>query len=445
MPRMLRGIMGACLCLGLLTLVSVAGAQPDFGQEWQKTGEPLFATIGTPGSWNDSPTESLHQLGTAVYDGEMYMTYFGGSDGEVMSMGLVSSAALDGDWAFEASNPILTPTDDPDAWDAAVSAGPAVVYTGEQFLMWYTGVDTAGVARIGLATSADGVAWTKSDANPVFEPNPGGWDPLGVQNPAVVKYNDVYHMWYSGTTEAGALAIGYATSSDGVAWTRASEAPVLTPGEPGTWDGIAVHTPTVVVEDGTFLMWYVGLDGPSLFQGAKVQTGFAKSDDGINWEKDPNNPVLPTGADGSFDSGAAAVVQVFKLDADTYAMLYGGTNLTTFFGGLLATLDVSTSVEEDPTGAPESFALHQNFPNPFNPSTTIEYALPVDAEVTLAVYNTLGQPVRTLVDGRQSAGFKTVIWDGRDDRGQRVHSGIYFYTLETSDGQKQTRKMVLIK
>lgn len=92
---------------------------------------------------------------------------------------------------------------------------------------------------------------------------------------------------------------------------------------------------------------------------------------------------------------------------------------------------------------PLNYALKQNYPNPFNPSTTIEYDLPEDGTVQLTVYNNLGQRVRTLYNGAQIAGAHKVIWDGRDDQGNPLASGIYFYSLKTIK-LSQTKKMLLI-
>jgi hypothetical protein len=93
---------------------------------------------------------------------------------------------------------------------------------------------------------------------------------------------------------------------------------------------------------------------------------------------------------------------------------------------------------------PKSFRLFQNYPNPFNPETRIRYDLPQAGNVTLSVYNVLGQRVRVLVDEFQDAGRKSVTWDGRDDRGEEAASGIYFYKIKAEDFQ-MTMKMVLLK
>jgi hypothetical protein len=93
---------------------------------------------------------------------------------------------------------------------------------------------------------------------------------------------------------------------------------------------------------------------------------------------------------------------------------------------------------------PDEFALQQNFPNPFNPTTAIAYTLKENSRVSLKIYNTLGQLVKTLVNSQQEAGVKTVQWDGTNEVGARVASGMYLYRLEANNFV-QTKKMVLMK
>ncbi|MCL4706715.1 Ig-like domain-containing protein [bacterium] len=93
---------------------------------------------------------------------------------------------------------------------------------------------------------------------------------------------------------------------------------------------------------------------------------------------------------------------------------------------------------------PAKFDLSQNFPNPFNPSTSIRYQLPQDALVKLVIFNVLGQEVRELVNTIEKAGYHTVAWDGRDQRGRLVPTGIYHYRLEAA-GQVMVKRMVLAK
>jgi hypothetical protein len=93
---------------------------------------------------------------------------------------------------------------------------------------------------------------------------------------------------------------------------------------------------------------------------------------------------------------------------------------------------------------PNGFALQQNYPNPFNPETEICFSLPEMMEVSLIVYNILGQEVRTLLNGEMDAGSHKIHWNGRDNAGISVASGVYFYRLKT-ESFNQTMKMVLMK
>ncbi|MCK4271587.1 T9SS type A sorting domain-containing protein [bacterium] len=93
---------------------------------------------------------------------------------------------------------------------------------------------------------------------------------------------------------------------------------------------------------------------------------------------------------------------------------------------------------------PGAYSLLPNYPNPFNPSTAISYEMPVAGHLTLTIYNVLGQELRTLVDAYQEAGTYTVMWDSKDNAGHYLNSGVYFYTMKSSDFT-QTRKMVLMR
>jgi PKD repeat protein len=107
---------------------------------------------------------------------------------------------------------------------------------------------------------------------------------------------------------------------------------------------------------------------------------------------------------------------------------------------MLQVVDAYASTET----LPEDIVLLQNYPNPFNPMTRIDYALPEGMAVRLSVHNILGQTVKVLADGYQSAGFKNVIWDGTDEGGMQVSSGMYFYRLEAGSFV-EIRKMLKIQ
>ncbi len=93
----------------------------------------------------------------------------------------------------------------------------------------------------------------------------------------------------------------------------------------------------------------------------------------------------------------------------------------------------------------ESFQLYGNYPNPFNPSTCIEFSIPRPEKVGLMVFDVLGGKVRTLIDGIVHAGLTMKEWNGKDEIGNPVGSGLYFYQIQTQSGFKQTQKMILLK
>ena len=99
---------------------------------------------------------------------------------------------------------------------------------------------------------------------------------------------------------------------------------------------------------------------------------------------------------------------------------------------------------------PLAYTLYENYPNPFNPSTTIRYELPKPSEVTITVYDLLGKPVRALVIGLQDAGYKSVIWDGKGSQDDLVSSGVYVYhimarAVDTGEEFSQARKLILVR
>jgi len=129
----------------------------------------------------------------------------------------------------------------------------------------------------------------------------------------------------------------------------------------------------------------------------------------------------------------------FELDRDTFTFIKSvGPTLTkagTDDWGLSPTKEVTV---------PEEFALEQNYPNPFNPSTTIAYQLPSAETVRITIYDLTGRQVRELLNENKNAGSYTVQWDGRNQIGEQVSSGVYIYQI--SSGQfSQTRKMVFVK
>jgi hypothetical protein len=103
-----------------------------------------------------------------------------------------------------------------------------------------------------------------------------------------------------------------------------------------------------------------------------------------------------------------------------------------------------TDAFDDPSIVPDRFAIVNNYPNPFNPATTIKFSVDRSSEISLDIYNILGQNVTTLVSGLYSAGLHTIIWNGTDRTGNEVASGVYFARL-IAEGRNATRKMILLR
>ncbi|MDW7679667.1 MAG: T9SS type A sorting domain-containing protein, partial [bacterium] len=93
---------------------------------------------------------------------------------------------------------------------------------------------------------------------------------------------------------------------------------------------------------------------------------------------------------------------------------------------------------------PQEYVLNQNYPNPFNPTTSIGYSMPQDGKIQIEIYNLMGQKVRTLIDGVRNAGTHLIEWDGRDDAGHVLSSGVYIFTLRSGNFMA-ARRMTLIK
>ena len=105
----------------------------------------------------------------------------------------------------------------------------------------------------------------------------------------------------------------------------------------------------------------------------------------------------------------------------------------------------AVSVIEDDYGKPSTkYSLNNNYPNPFNPVTTLRYDLPENGHVNITIYDMLGRQVKTLINQTQDAGYKSVIWNATNDYGKPVSAGIYLYQIQTGE-YISTKKMVLLK
>jgi predicted GH43/DUF377 family glycosyl hydrolase len=274
---------------------------------------PIFSPTGT--GWESARVYSPIIL---KEDGIYYMWYTGFDDSPISaSIGVATS--FDGlNWTRYAGNPILQPGT-AGTWDdyLVISAG-SVINDNGTYKMWYTGNDGT-TNKIGYATATSPFGpWTKYASNPVLDLGAGGtWDDYIVAGGQVIKDGSTYKMWYGGH-DGAAYRVGYATSSDGISWTKYASNPVLDLGTGGSWDDVIVDMPKVLKKAGTYHMWYRGYDG------AYSRIGYASSSDGISWTKYASNPVLTLGTGGAWDDDQVYYHEVIN-DGDIFKMWYTGT------------------------------------------------------------------------------------------------------------------------
>lgn len=325
-------------------------------------------------------------------------------------------------------------------WDSRWLDTPAIVKGPDGYKLYYYG-DSQSVAfsAIGMASSTDGINFTKHPANPILQKGAvTGFDGFWIESPAVLydAFAGQYEMWYTGVGYGPGLpsglhiSIGRATSTDGVVWIKDSlHNPVLDIGPAGTWEDGWVAVPAVRKTFGQYEMWYIGVscadyNADSTLDTARV--GLATSSDGIHWVKYAENPVLST-FDPPIDSGGPWAPDVV-FHPYRYAMLYeavGGIFLAT------KTIGIAESSGSTKTGP---IAV---YPNPFSHFTTIRYEQSADDIIDAGIYNSAGIKVKSL-NLKQS---KTVTWRGDDEIGRAVPAGIYFIYITLGE-QKRTAVIV---
>lgn len=297
--------------------------------EWIKyPGNPVLQ--GQPGTWYafSSMNSVLYNPDSSRY--EMWFTA-GAQIPFPYTIGFATSA--DGiTWNVYSSNPVLSPNTG--EWDAYTVLAPYVIRENGKYRMWYTGCATSQLLhRIGYATSSDGINWTKHPSNPVLEPGTASWESASVAYGCVMPFSNGYKMWYSGASiNYSPTALGYATSPDGINWERHTGNPVLTPGATSHfWDHL-VFGPRVLEIDNAFYMFYSG--ETILWNSDKI--GLATSPDGLIWTKYPANPVLqPT--PGQWDDRRTNLGSVL-MDGDTLKMYYTGMNSSNMQIGLATSI-----------------------------------------------------------------------------------------------------------
>ncbi len=165
---------------------------------------------------------------------------------------------------------------------------PVVIKREDGYHMWYTG-QSEGRSQIGYATSPDGVVWKRMSERPVLSPDQP-WEKVALMCPDVIwdAKAKIFRMWYSGGEQYEPDAIGYATSSDGIHWTKNANNPVFRSDPSSPWEKHKVTACQVIEDGGWYLMFYIGFRDVD-----HAQIGLARSRDGLtHWERNPANPIV---------------------------------------------------------------------------------------------------------------------------------------------------------
>lgn len=226
---------------------------------WKKhLKNPIFSSSG-PVEW-DNPLRGGTVLKDDDEPVNKYKRWYVGgttSFDEGMSIGYATSS--DGiSWVPYSNNPVMTHGN---TWDINGFSGISVIKDGSIYKLWYEGVDTNGVNQIGYATSSDGINWIPDQNNPVFSPGVNGsWDDDDVGNPWIIKEASIYKMWYWGDNQVtNTDQIGLATSTNGVSWQRSVNNPVLSSDTTILWEnGEGVGSPKVIKNTSGYTMSYHG-------------------------------------------------------------------------------------------------------------------------------------------------------------------------------------------
>jgi len=250
-------------------------------------------TNATAGGWEKYPGNPVlgGDYGTCfdlsvIKEGATYRMWF--SWRPKASVALVESK--DG---FHWSTPVIVlAPNKASGWEDDINR-PVVIKQGALYRMWYTGQASAH-SSIGYATSSDGVVWQRMSDQPVLAAGQA-WEKAAVMCPNVIwdKKAKLYKMWYSGGEQYEPDAIGYATSSDGLVWTKRQDNPIFRGDPKIEWEQDKVTACQVVKDGNWYLMFYIGFRDVD-----HAQIGVARSKDGLtHWQRLAANPIIRPGLD----------------------------------------------------------------------------------------------------------------------------------------------------
>lgn len=438
-------------CL-LFFMAAIAHWPPARAQNsWQKHPAPVLRRSVTFPHWSGLATADA----TVLQDGDTLKMWYAGSgwlsstdDCPHLRIGYAWS--LDGvSWHEYSGNPVLDISPDPAAFDHDGVETPMVVKdvnapAAERYKLWYAGRKTrcepGNDHRFGYAFSHDGITWTKHPGNPVLGPGTDAeWYNTFISSPSVLLEDGTYKMWFTapdlivnGQSTDGKGNIGYATSTDGVRWSVHPE-PVLIAGDQNNWDAASIAEPSVVKVGDTYHMFYSALNTWAV---EHFQVGYATSADGIEWTKSVRNPVLVIGDDSQWDSyWASHPAVIFDEAAGKFRMWYTGrdvADITTFTGYHWDIGYAESSLVAGAKPPADHSRLVSVYPSPADNQLTVRFASP-PGQVEVGIYNQWGQLLQNIA----LAGQPEIVVD----LGQ-LSDGLYLLVVSHKGGQTTERFMI---
>jgi hypothetical protein len=405
---------------------------------WSRCTTDPALDLGDPGCFDSAEVFAP----TAVRDGDTLKVWYSGFDGTpdgAQRIGFTWSLDSGASW-----NRSCTPalSEGPaGSFDAVAVTAPHVHFDPDGALVLYFAGFDGAVYRIGRAVTSDGGrSWVRNPTVAVFS-GQTSWSDFAAYK--AVRYDDgLFTMLFVGLKpssdeegqETQPWKIGRAVSADGVFWTTSPSGPVYE-GQ-GDWEWFGTTTLDLLRDGDEWVMWYSGTDADTL------RIGAARSSDGINWSANPGNPILGVGPRDLWD-GRDVNEPAALLDEEELLLFHSGRDTASVSTNGCKT-QLASSIAGGIPAAISVAHLLPPAPNPFNPRTTLFFTLERAEELNLSIYNISGQRVIALVSGRMAAGRHAIGWDGRDERGRPVASGLYLAVMNTAT-VRETRKLVLLK
>ena len=416
------------LNLILFIIIVIAFYNSVYAQWVEHPLNPLITSdIALDGIMNDP---------SVIKDNGQYIMYYGAINGdfsESETVRIFRATSVDGINWIRNSVPILTPGGI-SSWDSIKVEAPSVIKSkSNNYLMYYSGNSDAAETgfQIGLATSTDGISWTKYSSNPVLTlGNIGDFDELSVFEQSVV-YDTIqskYYLWYAGLSTLLEVKIGLAESIDGINWIKLGMVMQLD-NERENINDAGLTNPNVIHCNGQFEMFYCLL----LNEGQIVAPIWhSVSNDGLIWTKDIV-PILQRGDSATSWTGQGIHSPTVLVDSGNYLMWYGGTHtdyFNFFESGIgLASKPISTGFGE--FNEENDYTI---YPNPTNQHLTLEFNNSKHENCTLILYNSQGRLVRKITNIRT---------DRVKVERKNLTSGLYFFQLCANGEVRSISKLIV--